>query len=125
MSALVTPDPEGAKSFYGAVFGWQTSSFAMGDAEMTMWHMPGYEGGEPMQPVPRDVVATMLPPNDAPPHWSVDFWVHDVDETAAKAAELGGSVVVPPYEPLSGFKQAVLADPAGASFSVSKVTATA
>src|SRR5919201_961851 len=57
MSALATPDPEGAKSFYGAVFGWQTSSFAMGDAEMTMWHVPGYEGGEPMQPVPRDVVA--------------------------------------------------------------------
>jgi predicted enzyme related to lactoylglutathione lyase len=124
MSALATTDPEGAKAFYGAVFGWETSSFDMGEAEMTMWHVPGYVGGEPNQPVARDVVATMLPPNDAPPHWSVDFWVHDVDETAAKAAELGGSVVVPPYEPLPGFKQAVLADPSGASFSVSKVTAT-
>jgi predicted enzyme related to lactoylglutathione lyase len=63
----------------------------------------------------------MLPPNDAPPHWSVDFWVHDVDATAQRATELGGRVVVAPYEPLPDFKQAVLADPAGAAFSVTKV----
>jgi predicted enzyme related to lactoylglutathione lyase len=121
MSALATPDPEGAKRFYGEVFGWETSTFPLGDgAEMTMWHLPGYVGGEPQQPVPRDVVATMMPPNDAPPHWSVDFWVHDVDETTARAKELGGDAIVRPFEPLPGFKQAVLADPAGASFSVSK-----
>jgi uncharacterized protein len=123
MSALTNPDPEGAKEFYGKVFGWETSTFGLGDAEMTMWHMPGYVGGEPGQPVPRDVVATMLPPSDAPPHWSVDFWVHDVDETAAKAAELGGRVVVPPFEPLPGMKQAVLADPQGGGFSVTRVSA--
>jgi predicted enzyme related to lactoylglutathione lyase len=105
------------------VFGWKTSAFDLGEAEMTMCHVPGYEGGEPGQPVPRDVVATMLPPDDAPPHWSVDFWVHDVEATAGRAAELGGQVVVPPYEPLPGFKQAVLADPHGAGFSVSKVSA--
>jgi predicted enzyme related to lactoylglutathione lyase len=125
MSSLSTTDPEGAKAFYGAVFGWETSAFGMGDAEMTMFHLPGYVGGEPQQPVPRDVVAVMLPPNDAPPHWSVDFWVHDVDETAARAEQLGGRAIMPPFEPAPGFKQAVLADPHGAAFSVSRVTATA
>jgi len=123
MSALSTPDPEGAKAFYGEVFGWETSAFGMGDAEMTMWHLPGYVGGEPSQPVPRDVVAIMLPPNGAPPNWSVDFWVRDVDDTAARAEELGGSAIVPPFEPMPGFRQAVLADPAGAAFSVTRVSA--
>jgi uncharacterized protein len=80
-------------------------------------------GGEPSQPVPRDVVAIMLPANDAPANWSVDFWVSDVDETAAQAEELGGSAIVPPFEPMPGFRQAVLADPAGAAFSVTRVSA--
>ena len=53
-----TPDPEGAKAFYGAVFGWQADAFAMGDVDVMMWRLPGFVGGEPMQPVPRDVVAT-------------------------------------------------------------------
>ena len=120
---LMTSDIERAKAFYGEVFGWETSAFGMGDAEMTMWHLPGYVGGEPSQPVPRDVVAIMLPPNGAPPNWSVDFWVRDVDDTAARAEELGGSAIVPPFEPMPGFRQAVLADPAGAAFSVTRVSA--
>ncbi|HYZ81364.1 MAG TPA: VOC family protein [Solirubrobacteraceae bacterium] len=116
MSSLATPDPEDAKRFYGEVFGWESEDFG----GMTVWRLPGFVGGVPQQPVPRDVVAVLLPPNDAPPHWSVDFWVHDVDESVAKAEELGGSVVVRPFEPVPGFKSAVLADPHGAAFGVSK-----
>jgi hypothetical protein len=55
MSLLSTPDAEAATAFYGAVFGWQTEDF--GGA--TMLRLPGYVGGEPQQPVPRDVVAVM------------------------------------------------------------------
>jgi uncharacterized protein len=128
MSALHTRDPEGVKSFYGDLFGWRTETFAMGDDEVTLWRLPGYEGGEPTQPVPRDVVAVMSPmsgdqfPDDVPAHWSVDFWVEDADATAAKAAELGGRVVAGPFD-TPAFKSAVLADPQGAVFSVSKVAA--
>ena len=38
----------------------------------TLWRVPGYVGGEPMQPVPRDVVAVMAPLNGnggVPPNW--------------------------------------------------------
>ena len=31
MSALLTPDPEGVKDFYGAVFGWESDSFDAGE----------------------------------------------------------------------------------------------
>jgi uncharacterized protein len=64
--------------------------------------------------------------DDVPPHWSVDFWVDDVDASAEKAGELGGGVVAPPYDiPGTELRQAVLLDPQGASFSVTRVTAGA
>jgi uncharacterized protein len=124
MSALNTPDPEAAAEFYGAVFGWQADAFQMGDFEGTMLRLPGYLGGEPQQPVPRDVVATILAGQAPKTHWSVDFWIADVDAAAATAADQGGGVVVPPYE-FPGFRQAVLADPNGATFSVSQLMAGA
>jgi predicted enzyme related to lactoylglutathione lyase len=118
MSALTTPDPEGAKASYGAVFGWQTDTFAAGDIEVTLWRLPGYEGGEPEQPVPADVVGVAAP-GDAP-RWDVDLWVDDPDATAARAAELGGTVLMEPMDLAVG-RRAVLADPQGATFSVSRV----
>jgi hypothetical protein len=56
-----------------------------------------------------------------PSQWGVDFWVEDADATAARAVELGGNVVVPPHD-VPGFRNAVLQDPQGAIFSVSKLT---
>jgi predicted enzyme related to lactoylglutathione lyase len=125
MSALNTPDPDGAKAFYRDVLGWGTETLDLGTAEVTLWRLPGYVGGEPGQPVPRDLVATMAPTSgdDASPRWSVDFWVDDVDATADRAAQLGGEVVTPPYDiPVAALRQAILADPQAAAFSVTKVT---
>jgi uncharacterized protein len=121
MSMLRTPDPERAAEFYSAVFGWTTETFGAGENEFTMFRLPGYVGGEPQQPVSREVVATMAKViGDMHPHWSVDFWVHDVDATASKAAELGGATIAPAFETPVG-KSAVLADPQDVSFSVSSV----
>jgi predicted enzyme related to lactoylglutathione lyase len=116
MSALSTPDVDGAKAFYGAVFGWTTSDF--GGA--TMWHLPGFFGGEPSQPVARDVVAVLVPGEQAA--WNVDFWADDVDAAAERAVALGGAVLSPPADDPIG-RSAVLADPAGAVFGVSRPAA--
>ena len=43
------------------MFGWETDTFELGESEVTLWRLPGYVGGEPEQPVPRDLVATMVP----------------------------------------------------------------
>jgi uncharacterized protein len=114
MSLLASPDPEGAKAFYGSVFGWETEAFG----PATLFRLPGYVGGEPQQPVPRDVVAAMVGGDAA--RWTPDFWVHDADETVRRAQELGGGVVAPPADTGVG-RTAVLADPTGAVFSISKV----
>jgi uncharacterized protein len=122
MSLLHTTDPERSKAFYGAVFGWQTAPFGPPQCQADLWRLPGYVGGLPSQPVPRDVVGVMVPvEGGAPPHWSVDFWVDDADATAKHAAGLGGRVIVAPHD-MPGFRNAVLADPQGPIFSVSQLT---
>jgi predicted enzyme related to lactoylglutathione lyase len=121
MSHLSTPDPERVAAFYGALFGWTTETLGDGAGAFVMFRLPGYVGGEPEQPVSREVVATMSAANGgAPAQWSVNLWAHDVDATTAKAVELGGRAIAPPSEtPIT--RTAVLADPAGASFTISNV----
>jgi uncharacterized protein len=124
MSMLQTRDPEGAKKFYGAAFGWKADSMDMGGSELTLWRLPGYVGGEPQQPVERDVVGVMMKmgeggvPDQGPPRWAVDFRVPDADAAAEKAKKIGGKVIAPPFD-IPRFRQAVIADPQGAVFSVS------
>jgi predicted enzyme related to lactoylglutathione lyase len=134
-NGLNTRDPEGAKAFYGSVFGWDTLSLGPG-AEM--WRLAGYgeflaqrdpELRERMAetaaaPVGfEDVVASLNPITDGQPeipaHWSVTFAVDDADATAASAAELGGRVDVPPFD-APWVRMTVITDPQGATFTASK-----
>ena len=137
MSALNTPDPGGAKAFYGAVFGWEATPLEGGGP--TMWRMPGYgdflelrdpdvrsrqdDVGAP--PGFEDAIAWLMPmtsdqfPDDVPPHWSVTFAVDDTDAVVARASELGGKVLVPPFD-APFVRSAVISDPQGAVLTVSK-----
>jgi predicted enzyme related to lactoylglutathione lyase len=123
-------DVEGAKAFYGSVFGWQT--LALG-----MWTLPGYgdflersdpglrkrmaETGAPEGF--EDVVAALSPiaddTPDVPAHWSVTFAVDDADAIADRAVALGGTVVVPPFD-APWVRMTVITDPQGATFTASK-----
>jgi len=69
-----------------------------------------------------DVVATILPRDGGPARWSVTFAVDDADAAAARARELGGSVLAEPQN-APWVRFAVLADPAGASFTASQLVA--
>jgi len=113
ISVLHTPEPDAAASFYRDRFGWEIDEFAPG---VSLFRLPGYVGGEPAQPVPRDVIAVMAK-DEGPARWSVDFWVTDADAVAARTPELGGSVLVAPFDSIPT-RQAVLADPFGAVFSI-------
>jgi predicted enzyme related to lactoylglutathione lyase len=124
-NVLNTRDPEAARPFYGAVFGWTTLDLGSGE----FWTMSAYgDYLEELAPGTRersaefgapgfeDVVAAITPADDgAPAHWSVTFSTADADATAAKAVELGGTVLVSPVDaPYS--RLTVIRDPAGASF---------
>jgi uncharacterized protein len=133
-NGLNVRDTEAAKAFYGSVFGWQPLGPGAG-AEM--WRLPGYgkflEQSDPglrermaTSGAPEgfeDVVATLNPIDagqpDTPAHWSVTFAVDDADATAARAAELGGEVLVAPFD-APWVRMTVITDPQGATFIASK-----
>jgi uncharacterized protein len=133
-NGLNTRDVDGARRFYGAVFGWQTLTL---DGGAEMWTLPGYgDHLEQSRPGLReqtvafgapavfvDVVANISrlgeDRQEVPPHWDVTFGVDDADATAQKAAQLGGKVLVPPFD-APWVRMTVIADPQGASFIASK-----
>jgi predicted enzyme related to lactoylglutathione lyase len=130
---LNTRDVEGARAFYGAVFGWELLDVGGG----SMWALPGYgdfleartpgmrENMAAMGAPERfeDVVASVNPIADdqpnVPAHWGLTFAVDDADAIAARAADLGGRVVVPPFD-APWVRMTVITDPQGATFTASK-----
>ena len=70
-----------------------------------------------------DVVATVSPISadqpGTPAHWGITFAVDDADATAGRTTELGGAVVVPPFD-APWVRMTVLTDPQGATFVASK-----
>lgn len=107
---LNTRDLEGAKAFYGAVFGWSFEDNDMGEA-----------GSYTTISLGEDMVGGILDmnergvPEQVPAHWQVYFAVEDTDAAVAQATERGASVMVPPMEVPAG-RFSILVDPHGASF---------
>lgn len=111
---LTCRDVDVAKAFYAAVFGWESTypPFLEGSG-YSVFSLPDVE-----RPVAGMVQVDDLWPEDVPPHWMIYFAVTDTDRVAARAAELGGSVAVEPFDLFNVGRVAVLNDPEGASFSV-------
>jgi predicted enzyme related to lactoylglutathione lyase len=134
-SDLHTADVPAALDFYGEVFGWE----AVEADGFTFLRLPGYgEFLERLDPDLRsrheregapdgfaDAVAWLAPRtdeeqrSDTPASWRVSFSVDDADAAAERAAALGGTVLVAPFD-APPVRMAVLADPAGATFCVSR-----
>jgi predicted enzyme related to lactoylglutathione lyase len=108
-------DVDAAVAFYTALLGWSTSEMDMGDGNIyTMFNV-----GERATGGTWDISGTM--PDEVPPHWLTWFNVSDTGATAAKVAELGGTVIQPPQESPMG-DMAIVADPAGATFGIIAAT---
>ncbi len=99
---------EASKKFYSDVFGWTIG----GAPDYTEFHV-GSDSVAGMMAKP-ETMAGM------PNYWGLYFAVDDTDAIAAKTVELGGAVHVPPTDIQPG-RFAVLADNAGAVFSVLKM----
>jgi predicted enzyme related to lactoylglutathione lyase len=109
---LNTRDLEGAKSFYGAVFGWGFETNDMGEmGRYTTITLGGNPVGGILDMGERHV------PAEIPPHWLAYFAVDDTDATIEQAEARGASVMMGPVDiPVGRF--AILTDPHGAAFAV-------
>ncbi|MCU1453255.1 MAG: Glyoxalase/bleomycin resistance protein/dioxygenase [Acidimicrobiales bacterium] len=100
---LATTDLAAARDFYTATFGWGTEGDAESGCQFTV-------GGEM-------VCGAHVAGEGEFPAWSVWFAVEDCDASAARATELGATVLMPPNDMDFG-RGAVLSDPQGAVFGI-------
>jgi predicted enzyme related to lactoylglutathione lyase len=105
---LGTTDADAAQRFYEEVFGWTTSDMG-----------PDYGGYRIFNRGETGIAGVMaLPDDSAPPHWQPYIAVDDPDGIAAKAAELGSTVLMEPMDVPKVGRLAVLRDPQGATFGI-------
>jgi uncharacterized protein len=103
-----TPDVEAGKKFYTELFGWTAQTMPMPGMDYTVFNL-----GDKM-------IAGMMKPTAGqagmPPQWVTYFTVDDADETAKNAAELGGTVFVPPMDIPTVGRFCALMSPQGVMF---------
>lgn len=109
-SELMTTDVDGAKKFYGELFGWSYQDMPMEELTYTVLSANGDEVGG-MMAIPKDA-----PP--MPPCWGLYITVDNVDETVKRAVEMGGIIAMEPRDIPEVGRFAVLQDPQGAFISV-------
>ena len=110
-SELMAEPNDKTAGFYETVTGMKMVSMPMGDGTT-------YDGFS-LDGTPDGMLAgTMAPPMPGiPPNWTIYFGAADVDATAAQVKELGGGVMVEPFDIPVG-RMAVCTDPQGAVFNL-------
>ena len=118
---IASSDAEKCKAFYTNVFGWifKESSASSGEMEYHEYTTGGdYPAGGLYELKPGMFGEGVPIP---PPHFMPYVTVDDVDEYANKAAELGGTVMMPPTDIPNTGRFAIIQDPTGAAFSIFKM----
>jgi uncharacterized protein len=106
---LNTDDQEASKAFYADLLGWTYNDIPIGDgAHYSMAQIDGH-----------DVAAiTPMPPGTDVVHWNSYVTVADVDATAARAKELGATLLAEPFDVFDSGRMAILQDSQGAILSL-------
>lgn len=108
---LMTKDPEAAIAFYGDVIGWKSQPFGE-NSGYSMWvGSHGPLGG--VIALPKELLE-----RGVPAHWMSHVEVPNVDAAAAKAKELGATILHAPTDVPTVGRFAIIADPQGASISL-------
>ncbi len=105
---LVTGNQAVAGEFYSKLLGLTTAEMDMGSGGMMTMFMVGEEAVGSAMDIPMEGV---------PPHWHVYFAVEDADAALSRVTDLGGTVLAPAMDIPPG-RFGVVADPAGAVFSL-------
>jgi uncharacterized protein len=111
---LMTRDMDGAKDFYGKVFGWTATHIEGAPDFVWMWQVDGQrwpEGMAGLMEIGDDL------PADMPAHWQVYFVVESADEAIKNSKAAGAKLGFGPLDIPSG-RMATLVDPQGAVVSI-------
>jgi predicted enzyme related to lactoylglutathione lyase len=98
---LATSDSNAARAFYSTLFGWTAAEIPIPGGVYSMMKKDG------------KTAAALYEEKNAHPHWNNYVSVVSADETAAKAKDLDGKVLMGPFDVMDVGRMAVIADPAG------------
>jgi uncharacterized protein len=108
---LATTDAGGAKKFYTTLFDWSFEDSPAGpDMIYTMLKKKGKSVGA--------LYKLGAEQKGIPPHWNVYVAVASADATAKKAKELGGKVLMEPFDVMEFGRMAVIQDQQGATICI-------
>ena len=103
---LASPDVDGSKAFYSALFGWEIRPFDQSPQLYLVIENLGRGNGGIREPQPGE-----------PPNWLVYFAVEDIDASLARVEELGGTRLSGPID-IGVAKIGIVQDPQGATFAL-------
>jgi len=109
---LSTRDPQGARAFYGDLFGWNAREVPTSMGDYVILSVETREAG------------ALCAQNEEqqkrgiPSHWLSYISVPNADAAAAKAKELGGQVLLGPFDVMEEGRMALVQDPTGATFAL-------
>jgi len=97
------------KQFYADLMGWKIEDIPMSETEFyTMYKLDG-ENAAALSPMHDDMKNSGIPS-----HWNSYITVDDVDALEDKITELGGKVVMGPFDVFDNGRMIILQDPTGA-----------
>lgn len=106
---VTSPDLDRSIAFYQGLFGWEAERDPRPEA-----------GGYTMFTKDGKYVAAGSPPQQPglPAYWTTYLASDDVDETAQKIRDAGGTVMVDPFDVFDSGRMTIAQDPTGATFGV-------
>jgi predicted enzyme related to lactoylglutathione lyase len=107
---LITDDSAKAGAFYRQVFGWTEEPMPMPQGTYTIFKKEGAQAAGMIKATPEMKLTH--------PYWLIYFAVDDCDKSAARAKQLGGSVMLEPKDIPNIGRFSVLTDPQGAYFAI-------
>jgi uncharacterized protein len=107
---LTTTDPEGARRFYGELFGWEHTE--PGPIEETGGYAMFTSGGK--------LVAGVGPvmQEGQPSYWSTYFATDDAEAVAERVLNTGGTAIVAPMDVMDAGRMAIFSHPDAGTFGV-------
>ncbi|MGH8859778.1 MAG: VOC family protein [Jatrophihabitantaceae bacterium] len=105
---LMTPDPEGARNFYGGLFGWE---FQVGD-ESTGFYAMGSLGGHAVAGIGQIQMA------GHPPVWTTYLAAADAEAAGDAVVRAGGNIVAPTLDVMDFGRMGIAQDPARGTFGI-------
>jgi uncharacterized protein len=114
LESLLSEDPAASTAFYGKLIGWRAAPFEH-DATYTVFSTASGPAAITTQ------LTDAIRAHGGTPRWTVFIGSDDVDATVAHAERLGAKVRRAAWDTAGGGRSAVLNDPQGAVFGVTKL----